>query len=245
MTIQNSSITDGWTRSPGYARTLQSEDQINEVLRLLDLSAARSLADVGCGNGAFAVRAATEYPQCKVFACDSLDAAITECRNRAHEASAGNLTAEVASADRLPLGDDVVDRVLSRNVLHHLSDAHEAYTETARILAPGGVFILEAPYNSGSGRVGEALTRIFQLADDSHVRYYHSLEAIEADLSTYGFRVEEHSAWTFENRTPSGGVEVAEETGASQHLRVQTNEDGVITYQLPVMRLRLRLVSQP
>ena len=80
MTIQNSTITDGWTRSEGYAKALQSPEQINDVLGILALDSAQALADIGCGNGAFAVPAALGYPRCQVFACDSLEAAITELR---------------------------------------------------------------------------------------------------------------------------------------------------------------------
>jgi hypothetical protein len=32
MTIQNSAITDGWTRSQGYAKALQSQTQIDDIL---------------------------------------------------------------------------------------------------------------------------------------------------------------------------------------------------------------------
>lgn len=240
MPTQNSTIRDGWTSTPGYAQALQSGRQVDEILGLLELSTAQVLADIGCGNGAFAVPAAAANPFCQVFAFDSLDAAITECRKRADDAGIDNLTAEVASADSVPVGDGKVDRVLSRNVLHHLSDASEAYAETARILADGGLFILEGPYNSGPEPVGEALTEIFRLLDESHVRHYHREGSIEQGLNAHGLRVESRSGWTFENRMPEGGVEAATRFGASEHLRVRERQDGVVTYELPIIRVIAR-----
>jgi SAM-dependent methyltransferase len=46
---------------------------------------------------------------------------------------------------RLPLGDQTVDAVISSDVFEHVRDDIGGFSEIARVLRPGGYFILEAP----------------------------------------------------------------------------------------------------
>ena len=46
---------------------------------------------------------------------------------------------------RLPLGDATVDIIISSDVFEHVRDDSGGFSEIARVLRPGGYFILEAP----------------------------------------------------------------------------------------------------
>lgn len=52
----------------------------------------------------------------------------------------------VASADALPLDDDVVDAVLCTQVLEHVPDPFAVLREAARVLRPGGGIYLTVPF---------------------------------------------------------------------------------------------------
>ena len=54
-----------------------------------------------------------------------------------------------ASAERLPFRDGVLTVVVSQEVLEHLPDPSAALSEINRVLAPGGLLYLQAPFVIG------------------------------------------------------------------------------------------------
>lgn len=183
---ENGDISDFWTCSACYADLYQTDEQVREVIKLLELGSATLLIDIGCGNGAFAVSAASQYPSCSIVAVDCLSSAVTECQRRASAVCCKNLRAEVASADELPLADLSADRVLIRNVLHHVDSIDSTFAEISRVLRPGGMVLLETPCNTGDREFGELISDIHMLMDDSHRRSYHGVEDIMASLKKHG-----------------------------------------------------------
>jgi SAM-dependent methyltransferase len=186
-------MKDLWTDSPDYRRCYQREDDIDEVLAMLDLERARGLVDIGCGNGAFAVTAATRHPTCRVWAFDALESAVAECRARAGEL----VCTDVAPAHALPLPDAAVDRALMRSVLHHIADPDAVYREIARVLEPCGRVVLQAPCNYWEPAFGDVLSELMMMVDDSHRRYYYRPDEVVAGLEHAGFHVGPPECWTY------------------------------------------------
>jgi ubiquinone/menaquinone biosynthesis C-methylase UbiE len=179
-------VKDLWTASADYRANFQTDGEIATVLSLLELDGASALADVGCGNGAFALAAARRYPRCKVWAFDALQSAVDHCKSAAAELSGQQFHCGVAGAESIPVPDASVDRVLCRAVLHHIADAPAAYAQFARVLAPGGLLLLQAPANVWEKRWGGVISDLYMLMDDSHRRQYHRPGEIIAALSEVG-----------------------------------------------------------
>ena len=51
----------------------------------------------------------------------------------------------IASAERIPWPDNTFDRVISNNVLEHLSDPATVFREIHRVLKPSGMFLFKTP----------------------------------------------------------------------------------------------------
>src|SRR5690606_13572805 len=51
----------------------------------------------------------------------------------------------VADAGGIPYPDNMFDLVFSDNVVEHLDDPAEVFTEVARVLKPGGLFLFKTP----------------------------------------------------------------------------------------------------
>ncbi len=193
--INNAALKDAWTHDPDYRRCFQTADDIRQILDLLALEKASGLADIGCGNGAFAIAAAQSYPQLPVWAFDALDSAVAECRRQAN--GLPNLQAEIAWAQALPLPDARVDRVLFRSVLHHIAEPRAVYEEISRILKPGGRTVLQVPCNYWDSAFGQVLSDLMMLADDSHRRFYYQPAQIVAGLQKAGLTPGQPECWTY------------------------------------------------
>lgn len=74
----------------------------------------------------------------------------------------------VGSADSIPLDDASVDLVVSFNVFEHLPSPQQAFSEAARVLRPGGLFMTTfgPPFNCASG---PHLTRYIDLPFMHHL----------------------------------------------------------------------------
>jgi len=53
--------------------------------------------------------------------------------------------AKVGDAENIPFPDESFDIVISTNVLEHLPDPAKAFLEVARVLKPGGIFLVKTP----------------------------------------------------------------------------------------------------
>ena len=237
MNIENADIPDTWSSNCGYINRFQTDEQIDEILGLLDLGSARGLVDVGCSNGAFAIAAAARCPQCRVWALDPLGSAVAECRRLAATKEIGNLRTEVASADALPLENSSVDRALMRNVLHHLASPDRAYAELARVLAPDGLLLLEAPSNPGDAELGRLISEVHMFMDDSHRRTYHRPEAIVSGLAAHGIAAEVTDSWPYSPRMRSEQVHLIQQHGSEEALCLRQESADRWTIQLNMVRV--------
>ena len=237
MSIENADTPDTWSNNRGYINSFQTEEQIDEILALLELGSARGLVDVGASNGAFAIAAAARHPRCEVWAFDPLESAVAECRRLAATREIDNLQIEVASADALPLDSASVDRALMRNVLHHLALPAQAYAELARVLAPDGRLLLEAPSNSGDAGSGKLISDVHIFMDDSHRRTYHRPEAIIAGLAVHGIVAEVTDSWPYRPRMRPEQVRLIEQHGAQEALCLRQESADRWTIQLNMVRV--------
>ena len=110
------------------------EDQILPLVAR-QLHGARRVLDVGCGEGQVARRAASEGAQ--VVGLDPTAAQIEVARERG-----GGPVYLRARAEALPCGDGSFDTVLVCLALEHVDRFEQAIAEVARVLEPGGRFVL-------------------------------------------------------------------------------------------------------
>jgi demethylmenaquinone methyltransferase/2-methoxy-6-polyprenyl-1,4-benzoquinol methylase len=55
------------------------------------------------------------------------------------------LPTSIALAEQLPFADGTFDRLIMVDTFHHLDDQERAAREAVRVLAPGGVAVIEEP----------------------------------------------------------------------------------------------------
>jgi sarcosine/dimethylglycine N-methyltransferase len=131
--------------------------------RLLPLTPASTVVDIGAGYGGAARYLASEHG-CRVLCVNVSET--QNARNRQHNADAG-LSDRVqvlhASFEDLPLPDGSCDVVWSQDAILHSGDRQRVLAEVHRVLRPGGSFIFTDPMQSDScpnGVLGPVLARL-------------------------------------------------------------------------------------
>ena len=111
-----------------------------QVVRELGLLPDSRVVDVGCGEGAHAVRLATHFGF-RVLGIDPvqrhLDLARATRRDLVPDI-ASRLAFERGTATHVPAADATLDLVWCRDVMVHVERPDDAFAEFARVLRPGG-----------------------------------------------------------------------------------------------------------
>ena len=132
-----------------------------------------SVLDIGCGTGKLLRRASTYWPQAQLIGVDPANGMIEMAKRLAP-----NATFFTGMAEALPLEDASVDLALSTTSFHHWQDQAAGIREIARVLRPGGYFILVDVSVPGW------FTRIFR------VKRVHSPAQLRALFSQAGLHVQ-------------------------------------------------------
>jgi len=93
--------------------------------------------DVGCGTGKLLASALQRWPRAHATGVDPAFGMATRAA-----ATLPSAVIVVAQAEHLPLPDASVDLALSTISLHHWHDRDRGIAEVARVLRPGGRFVL-------------------------------------------------------------------------------------------------------
>jgi SAM-dependent methyltransferase len=103
------------------------------VLGLAALRGGETVADVGCGNGAYLAELARRGHAGPVLGLDLSAGMLSAARRRAPGARLA-----VADAAAMPLRDDATDLTLAMHMLYHVPEPSAAARELRRITRPGG-----------------------------------------------------------------------------------------------------------
>jgi SAM-dependent methyltransferase len=118
-----------------------------------ELAGCRRILDLGCGEGQVTrhLLASELAPQLLV----GMDVSAAQLENATKGFAGATLTAPLvrAEGERLPFEDDSFDGVVCSLVIEHTEDVDAVLDEVARVLAPGGRFLLlvNHPLYQGSG----------------------------------------------------------------------------------------------
>ena len=125
-------------------------------MQTLAPSSGERILDIGAGRGKVADRVMKASGGAEVYAVEPSEKRV-ESMKREFPA----IKSSVASAEKLPFPDAYFDRVYTTMALHHFSDLDRALSEVARVLKPGGSFvILEVEPGSGLGSLFRFFGRV-------------------------------------------------------------------------------------
>ena len=121
-----------------------------------------AILDVGCGTGRLLGLAQSRFPGAKLF---GVDAAIEMVRQAQTSHPDGAIRFQQAVAEELPFPDASFDLVFSTMTFHHWSDQGRGIAEVARVLRPGGRWLLAEFVASGFVGLIRRVLRLHQFPE--------------------------------------------------------------------------------
>ena len=215
-----------YVESPNHAR---GED-LDRIVALATEHGGERIVDVGTGVGHTLRRVAPRFQRAL-----GVDATLEMLEAGAGVlAGAGVTNALLVQADAtaLPIASRSADVVTSRLAAHHFVDAGGAFREIARILRPGGLFILVDNYAPDDPLLARFINEVETLRDPSHVRN-HTVAGWRELLERAGMRttVDSDTAvtklttenWLERSQTPPDRVEeVRRRLGSAPPAAIET-----------------------
>jgi ubiquinone/menaquinone biosynthesis C-methylase UbiE len=185
---QFSAAADRYTRSRYHA----DAPDLAAMLEAVTLRGDERVLDVGTGTGHTALAFAPAVAE--VVALDLTPAMLDEARRLAADRGVDNVRFERGDAMALPFPDESFDLVTCRVCAHHFESPAPAVREAARVLRPGGTFLLVDSVSPEDPAQDTFLNCIEVLRDPSHVRNY-SVSQWRTLLDAAGFESECLAVW--------------------------------------------------
>jgi len=147
-------------------------------LAATEVPAPKAILDVGCGTGRLLRAAEDLFPAARL---EGVDAASEMVRYAQAALPAGSrIRFQNAVAEKLPFGKAEFDLVFSTMTFHHWADQRAGIAEVARVLAPGGRWLLADFIATGLMRY---VRRLFRL------KRFPERTVLDPMLSAAGLRV--------------------------------------------------------
>lgn len=186
----------------------QGED-LRTLVEFLDPDATDMVLDLGCGVGHTLRKVA---PKVRLaIGADATVGMLEGARTLMSRENIANVALVVTTAESLPFIDGSFDGVTCRLAAHHFADVTKAFAEIARVLRPGGRFVLSDNYAPDDPSLDRWINTLEALRDPSHIRE-HTVAQWRSLLEGAGFRVTaearattvlETEPWLARSRTPA------------------------------------------
>ena len=132
-------------------------------LAALEVPRPAPVLDVGCGTGRLLHSAEGRFPGATLVGVDAAPGMVNEAQSSVP--AGGRIRFEQAAAEELPFPDRGFDLVFSTLTYHHWHDQQKAIAEVARVLTPGGRWILADFVATGPMRYLRRLLRLRRFPD--------------------------------------------------------------------------------
>jgi SAM-dependent methyltransferase len=156
--------------SPGHA----GGDDLQQLLAWGRARRPSRVLDVACGAGHTALAfAGLGVP---VVACDLTEPMLQAARRFIHGRDVANVQFVAGDVEALPFRSGVLPVVTCRIAAHHFANLSVALREIARVLAPGGSFLVQDILGHDDPQAAAFITEVERRRDPSHIRAYRARE---------------------------------------------------------------------
>lgn len=182
---------------------------LEQIAAWCEGNASKVALDVATGGGHTAAVLARNYG--RVVATDLTASMLAAAAESIRGAGLANVTFSVADAEQLPFASASIDAVACRIAPHHFARVASFVAEVARVLVPGGIFLLEDSCAPEEPVTAAFLNVMEALRDPTHVRSLRQsewrdlLRATDLDVEEECLSAKTHlfEQWVTRSRTPA------------------------------------------
>jgi SAM-dependent methyltransferase len=167
---QFGATAESYVTSPIHA----SGDDLARLVELAGLRGDERVLDIATGGGHTALAFARRVGE--VVASDLTPGMLQAAERFIRGQGLANVRFEPADAEALPFADAGFDIVTTRIAPHHFPNPQRYVREVARVLRPGGRFLLDDNMGPEDAELSAFIDRVERWRDPSHVRNYTIVE---------------------------------------------------------------------
>lgn len=161
---------------------------LDRLVELADCQPTDEALDIATGGGHTALAISRHVKH--VVASDLTPRMLDAAREHIEGKGVTNVSFEIADAEQLPFDEASFDIVTCRIAPHHFGDVQAFCNEVARVLRPGGRFVLMDSISPEDAELDAFINELEWRRDTTHVRSY-SLAEWQSFLEEAGLQVEE------------------------------------------------------
>lgn len=179
---------------------------LQRLVELAECGPEDDALDIATGGGHTALALAPHIRH--IVASDLTPEMLAAAERFIREQGIENASFEIAEAEHLPFADASFDIVSCRIAPHHFADVHAFCREVARVLRPGGRFVLIDSWSAEDDELDAFINEIEWRRDNSHARSYRISEwqqmigeaGLEVDVVEPFERTHEFDEWVTRTR---------------------------------------------
>ncbi len=169
-----------------------SGEDLQWMVQTAQLAGTERVLDAACGAGHTAVTFAPHVRE--VVALDFTPAMLEQVEQLAAERQLTNISTRSGDVEKLPFEAHSFDLVVTRYAAHHWPNPLTALQEIARVLKPGGQFLLDDTVAPAEPLHDTFMQAVELLRDPSHVRD-HSIQQWQSMMTEAGFKSSVVRTW--------------------------------------------------
>ena len=198
-------VQDYFSRTAeGYVTSFSHKagDDLQRLIEIGEWDTQQKALDVATGGGHTALAVAPLV--CEIMVSDLTPRMLEKAREYILSEGITNAAFQVADAEQLPFADASFDRVTCRIAPHHFPDIAQAVKEVARVLKPGGLFLLIDCMAPSDPELDAFDNKVEKWRDSSHGRSctleewdtFFSQAGIQIELQEFFRKSHEYEDWT-------------------------------------------------
>ena len=189
---QFSRTAAAYVESPGHAKGAELTAMVTLAERLLGNLRGRKALDVATGGGHTAL--AFARAGAAVTATDLTPEMLTVAQAFVHANGGETVQFTAAAAESLPFEAETFDLVTCRIAAHHFADPEQFVREAARVLHPGGLFLLVDNISPENEELAEVMNDLERRRDPSH-KWAYTVRQWVVWLADAGLDAQHLSRW--------------------------------------------------
>ena len=226
-----------------------------DLARLVEVAEPTSemrVLDIATGGGHTAIALAPMVRD--VAMLDLTPEMLVHARKFARDSDIEPVGVIAAAAESIPFADESFDLVTCRIAPHHFADVQSFVDEVARVLVPGGAFVLIDSLSPDNAEYDAFINKVEKWRDPSHVRAYSMTEwtsfltdaGLTLEMSEVIVKRHEFASWTERSRMAEGEPKalsdwiLATEEGCREHFSVEQEDGRVASFNDFKVLLRAR-----